>query len=226
MLGEIDLGGADREKVSDGFGGLLLDEVQVENLVVLRIDLALHAIHGGVNDVLFPFLFPDGFELGTARIGEIVEKGALRSAGIGGEIANKAGIAFADLVDDPAMGHVHEPAFEGADRGVVFEFGHFPGDGDDSLLNNLFSFGIRTTALDGKAVDEFPISFEKGTPAFVVVRVAKPAEQTSPCGQETINHDFIARTHHNRYIAEKEAILSRIYLGGIQPCHGYFGWPG
>ena len=38
----------------------LLDGLEIEDLVVLRAGLLFHFLQGGVHDVLFPFIVPDG----------------------------------------------------------------------------------------------------------------------------------------------------------------------
>ena len=192
MLDNIDLAGADAEAVSDLFHGPFFNHVAIEDLEVFGINLSFHAVDGGVKELAFPFLVPDGIQLDGGGVGDAFEAGSLGGFAGDGIVQFDAAILFAQMVVDASAGDEQEPGFEGADGRVVFEVRHLAGDGDDGVLDNVLGLGFTQASAEGDAVNQFPISVEEVLPAFLVVPLLQTAEQRAARWYE------FGRVHLNR----------------------------
>ena len=87
----------------------------------------------------------------------------------GGEVGD--GAAPVKLIGHAPAGHVEEPRFKGADRGVVFEGEDVFGDTHHGFLDDVLGFGFTQATFAGDAVDELPISVKKILPARLILPV-------------------------------------------------------
>src|SRR6266550_6748891 len=86
-------------------------------------------------------------------------------------------LAFAETINDPPPGHVHEPAFERTRFRFVTERLHFASDADDGFLHNLLRLRVGQAEFNRRAIDELPVGVEKFLPRGVVVEIAQAFEQ-------------------------------------------------
>src|SRR5439155_15550673 len=108
----MDLPGADSESLRNLGGGLLLDDVEIENLEMLRAHLALELLQGQFHDIVSPFLIPDLLQVQAARIGHALD---CRCAG---RFCRRCMASFAlarmppKMVGDAIACHAQQPALE------------------------------------------------------------------------------------------------------------------
>ena len=67
MLRKIDLGETQAEHPGDFRSRHVLEDAVIERLIMLRIGPLSHPLQGGLKEVLTPFLFPGGVNLGVRR---------------------------------------------------------------------------------------------------------------------------------------------------------------
>src|SRR6266850_6574164 len=79
VLGEIHLAGAYAQRFSNFPGRPFFHHVQVEHLELFLFDLALHAVNGGIKQVLFPFLVPVLFQRWPIGASKLLQRVRLRS---------------------------------------------------------------------------------------------------------------------------------------------------
>src|SRR6266508_4742001 len=112
MLGQIDPADTDSEEPRYLLRGPLLEHIQIEQLVLLRIDLALDPFDGDVHEVLLPFLVPE-----RGWVKAVWVRNAFNGRGprrVGPPTMNVFGVvlAFAQLVGDAPACQAQEPRFE------------------------------------------------------------------------------------------------------------------
>src|SRR5438034_5565519 len=155
---------------------------------MLGADAFFDPLERDIDQVLFPFLVPYRFQREPARIGH-----ALRRAGLGGGIGTAApteGQSLTELVPDPPLGDLEQPALERAVRRVGFELPDLLGHGNDRLLHYLLGFRVAQAGLDRNAVDQLPVRIEEILPTLAVVPVLQPADKT-PAGRNQLIRRFI-----------------------------------
>src|ERR1043166_6756555 len=86
--------------------------------------------------------------------------------------------ALAEFVGDSSPGDLQQPGLESPLRAVVLESFDFLGEGNDRFLKNFLGFNLRQARLDGYAIDQPPVQFEKIPPTLLVVPVLEPQQQT------------------------------------------------
>ena len=112
VFGQVHLGRIDSERGFDLRQRPVFDDVQVEDLKLLRLDPFLHAMDGGVDEVLLPFLLPNSVE---AFIGWFRRSGHQRCVGGGVRRRQRLGRmaqSLAELVLDAPGGGRKRPAVE------------------------------------------------------------------------------------------------------------------
>src|SRR5207249_4870181 len=71
MFGEVHPPHADAECASDLLRRPLFETIEIENLKLFGIDSTLDSFQRGSQQVLFPFLVPERFEIEPGRVGDL-----------------------------------------------------------------------------------------------------------------------------------------------------------
>src|SRR5260221_12216452 len=100
LLGEVNLFYGHAEPRRDFFRRPVLVHIEVEDLIFLRVNVALHSGDGGIEQVLLPFAVPEVIEGMTRRIDHAID-GPGASAAVSGYRARLSERpAFANLIND------------------------------------------------------------------------------------------------------------------------------
>src|SRR6266480_2142070 len=135
MLDKIDLAGLDAKGPGDIFDRPFFQDIAIKDLEMFGLDLRLDATQGGVKKLPLPFLFPNGVQFYARRIGNALDSGRARRVAWGGLGYLDAPILFAEVIVNAAAGDEQQPAFEGADGGIVFEMRHLSRHRDHRVLD-------------------------------------------------------------------------------------------
>jgi len=183
MSGEIDLRRVHFQQFRDLADWHFAEHGQIENLILLRRDVLLYAHNRGLQQVLLPFLFPDGVECVTGRVAHAVK--GVGAAGLVRELRRRAELgigAFAEMINNAPPGDEAQPVLEGTLGPIVAAVAHLLRHGDHGFLHHVARLGFGQPGLDSDRVDQFPIRVEKVLPTAVVAPVAEALDQARPRG--------------------------------------------
>ena len=179
MLRQVHLGEIHPEIALHPLRRPFFDDITIEDLILPRRDLALHALEGGREKIGVPLGIPDRLDLGTGGIDGASDGGGAR--GIGVEM-RLHGEALAELIRHAPPGDLEEPAFERAARRVVPEAIRPAGNREEGLLEGVIGLGIGEAGAAGEAVDEFCVGPVELLPMPPVRPIGQAIDQAAAGG--------------------------------------------
>ena len=181
MLREVNLAGVHIQSTRHLPHGLFQDDMQVINLVLLRVHLTFDARQRGLQEILFPLIIPNRVQPGARRVGNPLHSARARSlvqrASLLGEALASRLVPLLELIKDAPACHRQQPALERIHRRIIPEAGHLPSHRDHRFLHHFVGLRIGQAGLDGKVAHEFPVDAVKLLPAPGIIALLEPVQE-------------------------------------------------